>query len=159
MTPTPKNLMRTRTGLALIVITASGCSTGAPPDSDSGNDLPVERQRWEAAALADYQFDFQQQCFCVQEQVQPVTIEVRGGAISRVISRETGDEVAASDGLRWYTVTDLFAVIADARERGVEPLVVRYDPQLGYPVHIEAGSLAADAGIIYTASNLQPLSR
>lgn len=143
----------------MIVIAASGCSTGASPDPDSDTDLPVERQQWEAAALSDYRFDFQQQCFCVQEQVQPVTIEVRAGAISRVISRETGDEVAASDGLRWYTIADLFGVIADAQERGVEPLVVHYDPQRGYPVHIEAGSLAADAGVIYTASNLQPLSR
>jgi hypothetical protein len=153
------NLMRTRAGLALIAIAASACSTGAPPDPDSGTDLPVEQRQWEAAALADYRFDFQQQCFCVREQVQPVTIEVRDGAISRVVSRETGDEVVASEGLRWHTIADLFGIIDDARERGVEPLVVHYDAQLGYPVHIEAGSLAADAGIIYTASNLQPLSR
>jgi hypothetical protein len=55
-------------------------------------------------------------------------------------------------------VSDLFRLVADSREQGVTPLEVGYDAQLGYPVRIEAGSLAADAGTIYTAAALEPLA-
>jgi hypothetical protein len=154
--------------LLVVVLGVAGCTAGAAPDVEGGDGGVVsgegvgegvrERERWDAAALGDYRYDFQQQCFCVREQVQPVTIEVRGGRVARVVSRETGAEVAASDGLRWYTVPELFEVIAEARRNGVTPLVVRYDAELGYPTHIEAGSLAADAGTIYSASNLQRIA-
>jgi len=121
--------------------------------------LVAGQQRWDAANLEDYQFDFQQQCFCVLEQVQPVTIEVSAGKIARVVSRETGEEITGIEGLRWYTVPDLFRVISEAQDSRVTPLTVQYDAQLGYPVSIEAGSLAADAGVVYTVSNLQRLEQ
>jgi hypothetical protein len=138
-----------------MALVSFGCSTGASSDADEPGDLAAAQQRWEAAALMDYRFDFQQQCFCVREQVQPVTIDVRDGRISRVVSRETGEDVAAVQGLQWRTIPDLFRVISEARQSGVTPLIVQYDPQLGYPVRIEAGSLAADAGVIYAVSNLE----
>ena len=125
-----------------------GTSPGAPAEAE---------RRWEAAALQDYRFDFQQQCFCVPEQAQPVTIEVRGGRVTRVVSRTTGQDITGAEGLYWRTVPELFRVIEGARRDGVTPLEVRYDPELGYPTSIEAGSLAADAGAVYTVSNLQPL--
>jgi hypothetical protein len=138
-----------------MALVSFGCSTGASSDAAEPGDRAAAQQRWEAAALTDYRFDFQQQCFCVREQVQPVTIEVRDGRISRVVSRETGEDVAAVQGLQWRTIPDLFRVISEARQNGVTPLIVQYDPQLGYPVRIEAGSLAADAGVIYAVSNLE----
>jgi hypothetical protein len=36
---------------------------------------------WEEADIENHRYTFQQQCFCVREQVQPVTIEVRDGRI------------------------------------------------------------------------------
>jgi hypothetical protein len=152
-------MMRLAPSLSWIALFSFGCSTGASRDTDQAADLKAKQQRWEAAAITDYRFDFQQQCFCVPEQLQPVTIEVRNGHVARVVSRETGQDVVAVAGLRWYTVPDLFRVIAEAQQQGVTPLVVRYDSRIGYPTHIEAGSLAADAGTIYTASDLRPLSR
>lgn len=135
----------------------TGCRGGAAPELEPDSTLSTERTRWESAALADYRYDFQQQCFCVREQVQPVTIEVRDGRISRVVSRESGAEITGMENLRWYTIPDLFGVVSEAQESGIEPLVVRYDSQYGYPSYIEAGTLANDAGVVYTASNLQPL--
>lgn len=140
--------------MAGLVLLPLAC-TAAPPDTEPVDDHDAALQRWEAAGLADYQFDFQQECFCVREQVQPVTIEVRGGSITRVVSRETGEDVE-DERLRWHTVRELFDVITDARQQGVTPLNVEYDAELGYPTRIEAGSLAADAGVVYHASNLQP---
>jgi hypothetical protein len=68
------------------------------------------------------------------------------------------DGIAAGLHGRRPTVSDLFRLVADSREQGVTPLEVGYDAQLGYPVRIEAGSLAADAGTIYTAAALEPLA-
>lgn len=138
--------------LALLVLGA--CAT-APAARPSAAATPQETQ-WRAAALADYRYDFEQQCFCLREQTQPVTVEVRGGRVTRVVSRETGQEVARGENLRWHTVPGLFQLAADARGNGSEPRVT-YDPRLGYPTRIEIGSLAADAGVIYLASNLRPL--
>lgn len=151
--------MRSILLLSLLVPALLSCTAAPPPDADVSGGAGAESEQWEAAGLEDYRFDFQQQCFCVRDQVQPVTIEVRGGRVVRVISRETGADMTTVEGLRWPTVPDLFRVMSEARENGVTPLIVRYDPQLGYPAHIEAGSLAADAGIIYTVSNLAPLPR
>lgn len=147
-------IMRSKLSAACIALVSFGCSTGTSSDADEPGDFAAAQQRWEAAALTDYRFDFEQQCFCVREQVQPVTIEVRDGRIVRVVSRETGEELTAVEGLQWRTIPDLFRVISDARQDEVTPLTVQYDPELGYPAHIEAGSLAADAGVIYTVSNL-----
>ena len=134
-----------------------GCSAAQSPAADPVSTLATQQQRWQAADVEDYRFHFQQQCFCVREQVQPVIVEVRNGQIARVLSQETGQEVARGENLRWYTISDLFGLISEARQNGMEPLVVRYDPQFGYPTHIEIGTLANDAGVIYSASNLQPL--
>jgi hypothetical protein len=131
---------------------ASGC---VPGGTSPASPQDTERQRWETAALDDYRYDFQQQCFCIREQVQPVTIEVRDGRVHRVVSRETGS-VVADPNLRWPTVPELFEIAAEARGGGAE-VEVRYDARLGYPTHIQTGSLANDAGVVYTASGLRPL--
>ncbi len=134
-------------------------SCSPPPASEAGSpsEAAVQEQRWQAAGIADYRYDFQQECFCVREQVQPVTIEVRGGEMRRVMTRETGEDLATLPNLQWPTIDGLFSTIAEAEEQGRQPLTVEYDPELGYPTRIEIGSLAADAGVIYTASDLQPL--
>jgi hypothetical protein len=137
----------------IVAACSGGSSSRAEPESRSAS----PERLWDEAGLSSYRYEFQQQCFCVREQVQPVTIEVRDGRIFRVLARESGQELSTSPNLRWYTISDLFTLVSEAESNGVEPLVVRYDPELGYPTRIEIGSLAADAGVIYTASNLEPL--
>lgn len=134
-----------------------GCSAGSSGESRSLDEVAIQERLWQEAGLTSYRFEFEQQCFCVREQVQPVIIEVRDERIERVLSKETGQDLSGEANLQWYTVADLFGRIVEAQANGTAPLVVRYDPQLGYPVHIEMGSLAADAGVIFTASNLEPL--
>ena len=133
----------------------AGCSAAPAPATQPAAGTAQEQQ-WRAAALSDYRFDFEQQCFCVAEQRQQVAIEVRGGRVSRVLARATGQSVAASENVRWLTVDDLFRRIAEAQANQTE-FRVAYDPRLGYPTRVEIGSLAADAGVIYIASNLRPL--
>ncbi len=149
--------MRAAVPLLLALCCLVACSAGSSPGADPQRELAAQQRLWQDAGWESYRFEFQQQCFCVREQVQPVLVEVREGRIERVISRETGQDLSSEPNLRWYTVADLFKIISEAQANDTEPLVVRYDPQLGYPTHIEIGSLAADAGVIYTASSLEPL--
>jgi hypothetical protein len=106
---------------------------------------------------ADYRYDFQRVCFCAQEAVQPVTIEVRGGVVARVVTRPGGKDVTNAQFANWPTIEDLVREVDEARGRGEKNLVVRYDEKLGYPTFIEIGTLANDAGVRYTAENLEYL--
>lgn len=106
---------------------------------------------------ADYRYDFQRDCFCPREAVQPVTIEVRGGEVVRVVTRPGGEDVTNTRYASWPTIEDLIQEVEEARGRGEKNLVVRYDEELGYPTFIEIGTLANDAGVRYTAANLEYL--
>lgn len=146
-----------RSAVLAICVAVSGCSAGSSPESGPPDDVAAQERVWREAGLDSYRFGFQQQCFCVREQVQPVTVEVRDGRVERVLSSETGRDLSNDPGLRWHTIADLFDLISEARTNATEPLVVRYHPRLGYPMHIETGSLAADAGVVYSVSDLEPL--
>jgi hypothetical protein len=106
---------------------------------------------------ADYRYDFQRVCFCTPEAVQPVTIEVRDGRVARVVTRPRGEDVTNARFASWPTIEELVREIDDARARGEQNLVVRYDEKLGYPTFIEIGTLANDAGVRYTAEKLEYL--
>ncbi len=146
-----------RTFIFLVCLALAGCTGGQRSDPEAQDTLAAHRQAWADAGLDDYTYSFKQDCFCVLEQVQPVTIEVRDGRIARVVSAESGEDITGNTNLRWYTVSELFGLIEEAGMNGWEPLIVEYDAELGYPTRIEIGSLAADAGVIYTASGLRPL--
>jgi hypothetical protein len=141
--------------LSLLLFWAPACSVAPGPSGESRGQLAAEQERWQAAGLRSYDYDFQQHCFCVLEQVQQVTVEVRDGVVHRVVSRETGQEVPVHEGLRWHTVPDLFGIIAEAERNGSQLQEVRFDPELGYPAYVEIGTLASDAGVTYSASNLR----
>ncbi len=137
---------------AHLLLTA--CTPAAPPP-DGGDAADAPRSAWHEQGLRDYAFDFERQCFCVREALQPVRIEVRGGEIVEVRSRESGEVVPPSPAIPWYTVDELLRQAEVAREDGQE---VRVDYHAdGHPAQIEIGSLAADAGVIYNISNLAAL--
>ncbi|HEX8359719.1 MAG TPA: DUF6174 domain-containing protein [Longimicrobium sp.] len=142
--------------LCFALLVLAGCTRTPIADAPDAGESP-QAQQWESRRMDDYRFDFEQQCFCLREQTLPVTIEVRDGRVARVVVRTTGQDLTGRENLRWPTVPELFRLVDQARQSGTEPLVVRYDEQLRYPTYIEAGSLAADAGVIYRATNLRPL--
>jgi hypothetical protein len=132
----------------------AACAPAAPsPEGGEGPDAPVSA--WQARGLRDYAFDFERQCFCVPEAVQPVRIEVRGGEITEVRSRDTGEVVPLSPAIPWYTVDELLRQ-ADVAQADGQEVRVEYHAD-GFPSQIEIGSLAADAGVIYNISNLSRL--
>lgn len=143
--------MRLQIRLLLVMVTATGCACSQPSEPGIVNDRA--RARWAAQEIRDYRFDFDRQCFCVPEAVEPVRIEVRDGEIAAVRSRTTGESLAASAYVQWFTVDQLFRLIEQAEAAGQD---VRVDYHwLGYPRKIEIGSLAADAGVVYAVSALE----
>lgn len=117
------------------------------------------RSQWQAQHLSDYSYQFQRTCFCTEAASQPVTIEVRGGHVSRVVSRTTGQPLPNADVQpgSWPTIDDLFQQIEAMQAANVTPLVVRWDGARGYPTYIEAGTLANDGGAVTNTGGLQPL--
>ena len=146
--------MNLPTRLLLSALILAGCAP-AQPGSPPATPNDSARATWAAQEIQDYRFDFERQCFCVREAVEPVTIDVRSGEIAAVRSRSTGEEMPMSDMVQWYTVEELFRLIDEAEAEG-QDVRVEYDT-LGYPRRIEIGSLAADAGVIYTISRMERL--
>ena len=129
----------------------TGCSASAGP---AGPIVDVEsaRARWVTQSMQNYSYDFQRMCFCVEEAREPVTVQVRNGAVTGVTSRTTGISMLQTENLTWYTMEELLDMIAEAQRDGQE-VVVDYDSR-GYPMIIEIGSLAADAGVRYEIANV-----
>ena len=105
--------------------------------------------------MDDYRFDFDRQCFCVPAAVEPVTVDVRDGRITRVVSRGTGQPVEPAENIIWYTIEELFGLIEQAEAEGTT-VSVQYDER-GYPALITIGNLAADAGVEYRITEVTPL--
>jgi hypothetical protein len=139
----------------MLLLSLAGCA-GVSQPADPLHEVRSARATWAAQELRDYRFDFDRQCFCVREAVEPVTIEVRGGGVHEVRSRRTGEVMPHSEAVPWYTIEQLFGQIEEAQAAGIQSVRVEYHP-LGYPSEIEIGSLAADAGVHYTVKNVEPL--
>lgn len=139
----------------LLPLILAGCARSQPaaPPPEA---IAAARAAWQAQDMSDYRFDFERQCFCVHEAVEPVTIEVRDGAIAQVVSRRTGEEMPISETVPWYTIDELLEMVAQAEAEGTQPVSVQYH-RLGYPLRIEIGSLAADAGVIYKVDAVERL--
>ncbi len=126
-----------------------------PGDTITGSgqlsELQQRRAAWVARGIADYRFQLQISCFCGSEITRPVLVEVRGGAVSRVLDLETGKPVA--NDYAYPTVTKLFDDAIAERSRGGN-VSVAYDQTLGIPARLEVGTIANDAGVLYYLSAL-----
>jgi hypothetical protein len=99
-------------------------------------------------------------CFCIVDVTQPVVLQVRNGAIVSVTRVSDGAAVPPSkwEGI-YYTVDEMFALIADAQAKGADEVRVSYDPQLRYPtsVAIDQSVRIADEERYFEMSGLTPL--
>jgi hypothetical protein len=150
----PGGRMRSTVLAVALAVAAAGCSSPFGPDEARA--LAAARAQWGQRAFADYTFDVRHGCFCPPEQVGPVRITVRQGAIVSVTLLKTGE---ALEPASWFTIEQLFERIPDwAKQDGVDDVTVEYDATLGFPasveVRFEEGIL--DAGDNYTVSAVAP---
>ena len=162
---------RIAVALTIVAVAAiAACSSSAPPSglntqklSVSGDtvvgtgqlaELQSRRAAWVARGLNDYRVELRISCFCGSTITRPVVLEVRGGAVSKVIDLETTREVA--DKTPYLTITQLFDRAIEMRTNNGH-VSVAYDRSVGFPARLEIGTIANDAGILYYLDALTSL--
>jgi hypothetical protein len=157
-------------GASIAAVATVGCNAASAPselgstqvsvsvDTTSGSGLLVElkerRAAWVAHGIDDYRMQLQISCFCGGDITRPVLVEVRRGVVSKVWDLETGR--TPENIARYPTITALFDA-AIAERSGGGHVSVSYDRTIGFPVRLEIGTLANDAGTMYTLGGFRPL--
>lgn len=169
-TRTPARRRSLLLGASIAAVAAVGCNAASAPselgstqvsasvDTTAGSGLLVELQQrraaWVARGIDDYRVQLQLSCFCGGDITRPVLVEVRHGAVSKVWDLETG---RTPENIAPYpTITALFDAAIAERSRGGH-VSVAYDRTFGFPVRLEIGTLANDAGTMYTLGGFRPL--
>jgi hypothetical protein len=121
---------------ASLLLTVSTASSASDAEEQA---LLEHRERWQAAAVADYEYGYNKYCECHRDAPPETLVTVRDGEVVRVRHRPFGYEhevEAEQRNLEWYwTVEGLFDLVRSALERGVE-VRADYDPALGFPTHV-----------------------
>lgn len=138
--------------LFTVLLALGGCAAITGPDSVAG-EVAEQKRKWEAQGLDDYRFTLARNCFCAEDATQPARVEVRGDRVVSVTSLRTGRELSAELGV---TVEEMFDRIAQADRDGTY-LEAAYHPERGYPAQVVIGTLANDAGVGYSLSDLDPV--
>ena len=100
-------------------------------------DLDAARQRWEAAGVESYRFQVKVVCFCAARSRGPFEIVVADGIVVKALFE--GESVTVGPD-RLFTIPLLFDEIA--RLAYSDDITVTYDPDLGYPLVIDADPVA-----------------
>jgi hypothetical protein len=106
----------------------------APAVGDAA--LDDARARWQAAALAGYEYGYHKYCECHRDSPPETIVTVRDDKVVAVRHRPAGSDAvvpAADKNFEYYwTVEGLFGLIASALERGVQ-VRTQYDAARGFP--------------------------
>ena len=135
------------------IIMAAACGGD---DDATLRELNDNKRKWVAADKVDYQYTYQQTCFCPQNITAEVSIMVIGNTISS-ITRTSDDQVLDStlfDSSK--TIDELFLVVEDAIDGNAHKLTVSYDSEWGYPtlIDIDYAKNLIDEEITIMASKL-----
>ena len=120
----PVARLRARTlAAAMLVLVTVSCSITEPTSRDRDQaELTRNRQRWAAAGVHDYVFDYQLLCFCSPESTEPVRITVRQDAVVAVVRQSDGLPAGTKYG--WPRVDALFDDIQGRLDQHVARITV-----------------------------------
>ena len=137
------------------------CTTSETPIPDP--DSPVAhllraQSRWERSGITSYTYRAARQCFCPQEYVAQVEVQVVNRQVTDttfVDPDHTGD---VPDPQRFGTISNLFSFVQDAIEQDSHSINAVYHPELGYPteVFVDYDRRMADEEQGFTVSALTP---
>jgi hypothetical protein len=133
-----------------------GCSNPLATETDA---FEENLQKWNAAAIDAYEFDYRLNCFCGGPGVRPVHIAVRAGAVVAV-SFADGGPPESYDLAEYPTIPDLFADVDASLARKPFSVMVEYDGELGYPRELFADFVenAVDEELGFLATDLTPIT-
>jgi hypothetical protein len=149
MTTHPRSMLV----LLSALLSLGGCAVLTGPDEPDpvAGEVAEQMRKWEAQGLDDYRFTLARTCFCTEEATQPARVEVRDDRVVKVTSIRTGRALSLELGV---TVEAMFEQIAAAARDGTY-LEAAYHPERGYPAQVVIGTLANDAGVGYSLSDLE----
>ena len=142
---------------ALLLIAACAPSTPQPTE------LEGAKARWNARGFGDYKMHYQLFCFCPRETVQPSSVEVRGGVVTKVTILET-QEVLDPRFYAAFLPVDALLTQLD-KDLPLDPnsifqnIEAIFDPTLGFPSKIvyTEKPIVADASRSYALSDVTAL--
>ena len=138
-----------------VLIAVFGFATTASADHLQliQQELNDQRQLWQSLSIDDYNYRFQNLCFCGRDFAQPGLVHVLDGAIVSVEHIDTGDSL---DPNIFLTVDGLFDELQGGIDNHIAEIVVEYDSVLGYPtsLYIDIDSRLADEEITHLTSDL-----
>lgn len=143
--------------VSLVAVLLAACSSGTPVDVSG---LEEAERLWADRGFADYTYQAQVSCFCPQEIVRRVRVEVRGDQISGVVDAETSQPVQESLWASWSTIDGLFDRIRRASQTAeIVRVEATYDPELGFPRELDFVPMEglADADWSQTIFTLTPI--
>ncbi len=148
--------------LLALSLLAAGCSgVEGPLSRREARALVSARALWNSSAVRNaYTYEIRQSCFCPREITVWSSVTVIDGVVADVRT-ELGEPVSRNLWPIFATVDRLFASLNATRDEYLEDIIVRFDPQYGYPVELtlEYGPQIADAGVAYSARNLRAAAR
>ena len=151
-----RSLPRNHVLLVALLIGLAGCNPFGVSEED---ELADAEKLWERSNIRDYSFEMRTSCFCPPEIIEWARVTVQNRAIVSVTSL-TGTPLSGNARDSRKTVDQLFAAVKPPLPDWVDRVDFNFDPQYGYPVslRLESRKDVLDAGIIYEARNLQPIS-
>uniref|UniRef100_UPI0030DA0D0D DUF6174 domain-containing protein n=1 Tax=Crocosphaera watsonii TaxID=263511 RepID=UPI0030DA0D0D len=119
--------------------------------------LEENRQLWRSQTIKNYQYIYQQQCFCPPPSNNALKVSVKNDKLSQVVNLNNNQVI--TDLTSPKTIEELFNIIEDAIKRNADEMQISYDPTLGYPtrVAIDYEKILVDEEITYTVTNLSKL--
>lgn len=111
------------------------------------------RALWNSKKLTNYVVTQQASCFCMSDYIRPMKFSVSstGANTGTLIYADTSSAVTIQ-GIKLYTVEDMFAMIQEAIDEKSERITVSYDKTYGYPISvgIDRSAMIADEEMYYT---------
>ncbi|MGS2723704.1 DUF6174 domain-containing protein [Porticoccus sp. GXU_MW_L64] len=98
---------------------------------------PTPQITWQALNASNYDFDVQRSCFCTPEYTRPMRVSVRSGAVKSAVYTDDGTAVLAEVLKSVNTIDQWFAYIQKGQQRPFARLDLEFDPDKGYPTHID----------------------
>ena len=148
---------RRRAWLVIMLGLGAGCSDGAfTPQME----LVAARSRWQAAGITSYDFDLQVSCFCIATALGPVTISVRNGHPSAIVSTDSGTAVDSLYFQDYLTVDRLFASLERSISGKPAAFTASYDAAFGFPreASIDGNAQIADDELGLRVVSLRPVA-
>lgn len=146
-------------GRALLPVVWVACSES--PTEQREEALAAAAARWQGTGIADYEFERQRICYCLDDAVRPVTVSVRGSAFAALVHTDDGtaaDTVLFRDFL---TMERVFDYLQRAVSQRPAVFTASYDARLGYPARVELDGdrQIADDEVWLEIPALRPVTR